>query len=328
GTGTAAAPFCTIQAGVDAAAPGDTVEVSDPPVQGYKAPVTISASGTAAAPIDIVANPATQSVDTGYPFIFQVNATPSFTFSGAHYIDFSGFGILNYTQTGVIAVQDSSNITIDTVGFREGSGDVSIDGASRGITITRSMLGGISIGSGASGITLAEDNLDALAPIAATDVDGLTVTNDTILRGCGSGVDVEGTSQNVSIENNIISDNFGVGPGLTGEGANCSGGTGTSTTAAGAVVSVSAGSAPNTTSDYNDIFTLPSNESAVYSWNGTVYQTLAPFTTATGQGVNDIAGDPWPSQNLPNSYASNPNPLDEGSPAIDSGNANAPGIQP
>lgn len=328
GSGTAAVPFCNIQAGVNAAAAGDTVEVMKPSVygsQGYKQPVTISSSGTAQAPINIVASQPTQQVDTGAPFIFQLaTGGPFFTFNGASNVRLYGFPILNYTATPVIGIQNSSNIDIDTIGYKEGSGDVTIDGASSGITISRSVLGGVSIGSGASNIALVENYLDATAPIAATSVNGLTITGNTVRRGCPSGIDVEGTSQNVSIENNIVTDDWGWDPSRASSAGNCMvNSIAPPNTNDSPEITVSQGSAAHTVSDYNDIFTWQSNQAPAYSWNGAVYQTVAQFNAATKQGAHDIDVSPWP---IDASFADPHSALLEGSPAIDSGDANAPGL--
>ena len=327
GTGNAAAPFCNIQAGVNAATPGDTVEVMKPSVygsQGYKQAVTISKSGTAQAPISIVASEPTHTVDTGAPFIFETTGAPAFTFNGASNIKLYGFPILNYTATPLIEIQNSANIAVDTIGYAEGSGDITIDGASSGITISRSVLGGVSIGSGASSISLIENHLDATAPIAATSVNGLTITNNTMLRGCPSGIDVEGTSQNVAIENNIVTDGWGWDPSRASGAGNCAPGSAAPPNTGDAPeITVSAGSAAHTTADYNDIFTWQSNKAPAYSWNGVVYQSVAQFSAATGQGVHDIDASPWPINTNANYGES---ALSEGSPAIDSGDANAPGL--
>ncbi len=337
GSGTLAVPFCNIQAGVNAASPGDTVDVLKPGPFGYKQPVVISKSGTAAAPITIVADPVTQVVDTGYPFIFQTVAnTASFTFDGASNVKLDGFPILNYTGAPVIAVQKSSNITIDRMTYKEGSGNVTIDGASSGVTLSRSKLGGVAIGSGAANVSLIEDYLDAadeggstvVSPIAATNINGLTITNDTLIHGCPSAIDIEGTSHNVSIENNIVTDGWGWNPAMESGVGNCAPNSiAPPNTGDAPEITVSAGSAAHTTTDYNDIFSWQSTQDAAYSWNGVTYQTPAALTAATGQGAHDSTDSPWPNYGLPVQAEDFPTPT-EGSAAIDSADANAPGLLP
>lgn len=51
GSGTQAAPFCTIQAAADIVSPGQTVEITPTGAQRYIQPVTITRSGTAQQPI-------------------------------------------------------------------------------------------------------------------------------------------------------------------------------------------------------------------------------------------------------------------------------------
>jgi hypothetical protein len=63
---------------------------------------------------------------------------------------------------------------------------------------------------------------------------------------------------------------------------------------------------------------MPTKPAAEYDWAGTTYAGPTAFTAATGQGAHDLDADP-----MITTYA-RPLPA-EGSPAIDSANADAPG---
>ena len=333
GSGTAAAPFCSIQAGVNAASAGDTVIVSSSLNRTYQAGTVISKSGSDGSPITIVSNPAQHYQSNGNPLIWMTSGSSAFTLNGASHIVIRGFAILNYASAPLVQVQNSTDVTLDGIDGAGsandgGSAAVTVDGASSAVTISRSMLSGVTVSSGAANVTVTTNRLFGnfgQTPILATGVNGLSVTSNTVQRACPSGIDVEGTSQQVSIENNIVIDDWGWGPGISGGYRDCAGVV-SGTTPAKPEVTVSAGSAAQTTSDYNDLYTWPTNNTAMYSWNGATYPGLAAFTAATGQGTHDLASLPWPAQQQANPYPTADLPLTEGSPAIDSGDANAPGL--
>ena len=339
GAGSLAAPFCTIQAGVNAASAGDTVVVSRSATSGpYLHGATISKSGAAGAPISIIADPAQQYSSTGgNPLIWMTTGgTPGFTISGANHIVIHGFAILNYTSAPLVAIQNSTDVTADAIDGAGsandgGSGAVTVDGSSSTVTVSRSWLSGVEVSSGAAHVTVTTNRIGGhigLAVVRATSVNGLNVTSNTIERACSSGIDVEGASQQVSIENNIVIDDWGFGPTISGGFVDCAGRVPTVSnppTPAQPEVTVSAESAAQTVTDYNDLYTWRTNNTAMYSWNGAVYQTLAAFTAATGQGTHDLDSLAWPNAAMSENYPREPGPLVEGSPAIDSGDANAPG---
>jgi hypothetical protein len=130
--GTQDAPFATIQRGVNLARAGDTISVADGTygpngrytcgIQcgSYSAPVTISYSGTASAPITIAAqNKWGATLDCQLPYGYSGDGTDGiqacdayFFFQGsASYITISGFDIQRAFWTGAMVNQNNSHIS-------------------------------------------------------------------------------------------------------------------------------------------------------------------------------------------------------------------------
>lgn len=323
GTGTSAAPFCTLQAGVDAATAGNTVEVSG---GGLYAPVTISNSGTAAAPITIEGQTAS-STYIGSPS-GTADPAPGFTLDGAAYVNISHFTVTGASLQAA-TVTDSNNVTLDSIKATLGTSALTADqpgievaGSSSDITISRGQFRSgprtapaVQIDAGSSGdvfttnelidsaTTLATTNPAMIAVLGATNT---AITSNTVDLGvqCDAAVSVSGASGGSTIENNILE---------TTE-ADCE-----AAPAATALVSVSESAASPVTADYNLLFPQlgGAGELDYYSWNGTLYSTLSAFTATTGEGSHDLAADPQFYYGTHNPSAS--------SPAINSANSAAPG---
>ena len=101
GTGTAAAPFCTINAAAQKATAGKTVSVA---AGTYPEQVTVASSGTAIAPIVFTVAPGATVTVTG--------AADGFSVPGRSWVTIHGFTVTATTSHG-ISVTNSSNITID-----------------------------------------------------------------------------------------------------------------------------------------------------------------------------------------------------------------------
>lgn len=322
GAGTEADPFCSIQDAVNAAVSGDTVEILGD--QGYTSDesVTVSTSG-----ISIV----------GGDNAFEVaqNGAPSFVLNGVTDVTLSNLSLHGPGQNvPAVEILGSSHVTLDSdyivdgyAGNDQEGTAVEIDGASSDVSVTRTYLStfysapsdpGAVVESGASGITFASDIL-AGAGISATGVAGLDVAGNTIQRGCDSGIDVEGGSTGVFLENNLIEDaNPNTDYAIAGYPSQCQ--------QVGASwdpdVTVSADSTAGTTTEYNDFYVYGTDGTAEYSWAGTPYTSLSAFQSAAGQGAQDKL-DPVEA----NDYAlgdvdAN---LATGSTAINSANISAPG---
>ena len=108
GPGTQAEPFCNLQPAVDATVPGDTVLIA----AGQYAPVTITKSGTAAAPITIKGTAALGSFVVIADSASPTQAT-ALAFSGVSYVTVSNLnteGVARYAT-----LTDSSHVTLDSL---------------------------------------------------------------------------------------------------------------------------------------------------------------------------------------------------------------------
>jgi len=325
GAGTQASPYCSLQDGVSAAASGDTIDVSGSSNASFTTPVTVTTSN-----ISIV------GVGTGVLMSMSSNLGAStLTLRGVTGVTVSNMGFVS-PQFG-IAVVGSSGVTL--------SGDyldaLSIDGASSGVSVTRSFLAAFdgepyaqqsTIASGASGITFAGD-VFAGTGIQATGVTGLDITGNTIQRGCNPGVDIEGTSTSVFLENDLIENGNDetATSGGGGSGANASWCIAVKTFSPSVIVA--AGSTPGVTTDYNDFYTVGGYPAAplptvLYDWSGTSYPTLAQFQSAVPtQAAHDTFDTIGASLAfvMPGVQQYVNGPPIWGSPAIGSANPSAPG---
>ncbi|GAA0661188.1 hypothetical protein GCM10010193_10290 [Kitasatospora atroaurantiaca] len=308
GTGTVRQPFCTITAASAAARPGDTVMVE----QGnYPESATISAIGTATAPITFVAV-------GSHVFIGAAGAGitgNAITVSHAQHVVLRGLTAVASTALA-IQVGDSSDITIDG-GATDGS--IEIDGTSSGVTISRESViahansAAVQVDAGAVRTVVTADNVMSWfghrPGVQVTDAPGTEIISNTVITACNGGIELDGTSSGSTVENNIIDTSFGPSPGACKTPANAT------------AITVASGSTSGTVTDYN-LFN-PVSAGAFYSWAGTDYATPGAFAAATGQGTHDIAADPKLTGNG-TGYTQWYAPADT-SPAIDSANANAPG---
>ncbi len=307
GTGTQAVPFCGIQAAANVAQPGQTVQIAFGNGS-YPGEVDITRSGSQSAPITFT------SVNRQRPVVG--NSSPHmFTITGAHDIVIAGFSA-DTTDAGIL-ITDSSRIDIDQV-FLGGtaaattpSDGVDIVGRSSGVTISRDVVqahrgNGIAVGDGVTGTTLTTDAVMSNGGngITVSNAPNTVLTSNTVTNNCGTGVLITGASTGTALANNIIANN--AEPTL-GNGIPCS-------APAGPELSVAATSVPQSTADYDIV--NPNQPVAPYNWGGVTYPNAAALTGATGQGANDL--------NLAPGLSSGFAPM-EGSPAIDSANANAPG---
>jgi hypothetical protein len=270
GTGTQAAPYCSLQAAANAASPGDTVSITGTP--GYYGAaygnLTISKSGTAAAPITFAA--------TGTTYTMM----GALTVSGS-YVNVSGlYAVTSGTGTG-IRVNGSHDALNSVWAVGNNAPAVIFGGTASADTLSRSDVDeygattAAQILSGASGIVLTTNQISNIQIDGAVTGDTVTVngaantdvTSNTILVPCNGGLGVTG-STHTSIENNIVE---GIDACTSSDPAN---------------LSVDSASASSTTLDYNELSQMANNVNP-YSWAGKTYATQSAFHTATGQGAHD-----------------------------------------
>lgn len=325
GTGTQAAPFCSLQHGVDAAVSGDTVRV-DGKDEGVSPPSDMEA-------VVVHTSGLTLTGGTNTPQILSFNnaaGKPALTLDGVSDVTVSHLSFNGGNAPGLL-VKGSSRITLDS-DHLDGSGGnaLTIDGTSSAISVTRShasmfypVAGSatISVAAGAKNITLAgnlvsgatTDNsqtiYQATGGIAATGVQGLNVTGNTVQRGCLPGIAVDGASTAVSIQNNLLVETAAVAACDSGQPA----------------LTVSAESAPATTTDYNDFYAESATGAGPYRWAGTAYPTVAAFQAAQTQGAHDTVETVAPQQVNSGSDWGVAYALQTGSAAIGTANQSAPG---
>ena len=321
GTGTAANPYCNVQDAVNAASSGDTIDVAGSIGYFSQGAVTITTSDLT------IVGTSTQS------WIGDTSG-PALTIDGASNVTISNMMLSSYDGANVV-IENSSGVTFDSDyigGGNQAHQGLTIDGSSSDITISRTYVdtmrwdsgySAVSIASGAKNVTLASD-LIAASGIVASGVDGLDIAGNTIQRGCDSGIDVEGTSTAVYLENNVLEDtNPSFDYAMGGYQSACtSGGYSWSPD-----ITVASGSTASTTADYNDFDVYGSDATDPYSWGGTAYTSLTSFRSATSQGVHDT--------NDTTSFTSVFERPNEGStiqetppvtsPAVNSANLSAPG---
>ncbi|MFI6155317.1 right-handed parallel beta-helix repeat-containing protein [Kitasatospora sp. NPDC051170] len=297
GGGTQDQPFCTVQAAVDAAQPGQTVQVKSGGE--YLESVTVKHSGLPGQPItvkaDIPYGTPTTTLGIAPGKVGVPPAAHALVFSGVHDITVSGFR-LEAAQESVL-VQDSERITLNrdtilggnpafngTSSFPGPTPALRITGKSNATTVSRSTVAslgtvGVAVEAGVTGTVVTTNNIgdNAAGGITVTDAPGTVVASNTFAENCGNDVLLTGNSSGSTVVNNVITK---VPAGHCSDPALKSA----------AALSVSADSVTGTRVDYNSI--VPAAAGGVgYQWGATSYTTAADFR-ATGQGAHDNAVNP------------------------------------
>ncbi|MBS2965095.1 right-handed parallel beta-helix repeat-containing protein [Actinocrinis puniceicyclus] len=328
GDGSQANPYCNLQDAVNAAVSGDTVDALGDGNGYFMNTLTVATSG-----ISIV------GVGGQNPGIFPElgnGGKPALVIDGASNVTISNL-FMSAFNAPAVEVMGSSNLTFDSDSVTEagfGSADTfTIDGSSSDVTVSRTFLdngtwtapghAAVSIAAGASGVTLATDAISATG-IKATGVNGLNVVGNTIERACAGGIDVEGASSGVYLENNLLEDanNQTDGGYSGGEISQCT----ANNLPWSPSITVSADSSTHTTADYNAFHSYGTDDTEPYAWAGTGYATLAAFRSAVGQGAHDAVDTTEPMWvYFPDAgWPMDARPI-TGSTAINSANAGAPG---
>ncbi|WP_441250160.1 PKD domain-containing protein [Kitasatospora sp. McL0602] len=304
GAGTEARPFCTVQAGADAAEPGQTVLVDA--AYRYTESVHITHSGEPGKPVTLKGRPAKYHPRVAIgPNDYNRNV---FVLSNVHDVTLQGFVVDGTTKEAVL-VADSARVVLDgddLQGVNEFLGtpaavSVRLTGATEDTVVSHSQLGGPFHGSslvvekGVTGTVVTTNNMlsGTAESIRVTDAPGTVITGNTLAGVDAPAIALNGDSAGATIENNVVSlqkRTYGNNSSVVG-------------------LSVSAGSVAGTKADYN-LFSIDGGSPA-YSWDGTAYREQRDFTAASAQGAHDIVGD-WSQPGLM-------------SGAIDSADASAPG---
>jgi len=281
---SAAIPYCTIQAAVDVATvPGDTVIVG----AGIYNPFTVTASGTASAPITIEGR--SQEFTRVTDSTPTEDSAPTVSVSGASYVNIENLDLyLQYFESAV-QISNSNHVTVDSTNI-EGSGDL-ISGATVGITsssyitISRNTLGSNSSAAAVSAQGGSHNVITTNDVRGTTDGAGImldqstdaAITSNTVIANCTDIVDVLDGSTSASVENNVLT-----------------GGESTDACQSGPTsrygLRVNATSVTGTTANFNNIASASGGTYIEpYSWNGTDFSSTAAFNTATGQAAHDNA---------------------------------------
>lgn len=233
----------------------------------------------------------------------------------------SGNTVHHVTDSGIYVNGTSGDVTVsgnttylNARGYQRAAAGIDV----RGPNV--SVIGNVSHDNEDSGIQFYTGASDVLAAGNVTynngdhgiddlNVDGGTIVGNTVYRNCTSGINVEGTSANYLVENNIAVDNA-VYPAYNG--ISCSRRAGN--------IGVWDSAPSTTTADRNIVYL--SKTGVMYAW-GTTFTSLAAMRTASGQEAHGLQQDPKFVAPAAWDLA-----LQPGSPAIDSADSGVTGWQP
>ncbi|MEP6624382.1 MAG: right-handed parallel beta-helix repeat-containing protein, partial [Acidimicrobiia bacterium] len=355
GTGTAAAPFCTISAAALKVTAGKTVSVASGT---YPEKVTVTVSGTATAPVTFAAAPGASVTISG--------GTNGFSISGQHSVVIRGFSVTGTTGEG-ITVSAANDITIDANHVSDAgqptSGLTAFGIKATGVTQSR-ITANITDHNSNAGISLATSSNDntisgnvsfanargyvrAAAGIDIRNSTGNQVSRNTVHDNEDSGINAwtgldDGSNafvNNVSYANgdhgidvhnatdarvvaNTVYANSDSGIEMTTSTGtvlanNVSVDNGINSPRTSGNIRVDSPSAPTTT--VNDDLVFLRTPGVVIDWDGVRYASVAAFRSGTGQESRGIEADPRFVSIASNNYR-----LTAGSPAIDAADSGAP----
>ncbi|MER5637792.1 PKD domain-containing protein [Kitasatospora sp. NPDC002227] len=316
GPGTKAQPFCTVQAAADAVQPGQTVKVGP---GNYAEQVSLTRSGTADHPITFDGG--------GILAPARIGATQQhgLTVTGAAYVTVRGF-LVNGTAEAVV-LDHTDHVTLD--GNRIGAGSLSnmapatvrLTGGPTATTLSRNHVYGssyrtVSVEAGATGTVLTGNSVISYASadtVVVTDAPGTVITNNSVQTDCGTALSLAGSSAGATVANNILAG---------GDRAIVAAVCDQLPTKLAVAATAEAGTrvSYNLLNPYVSAYGGTFGRGTAYRWGGKDFSTVADFTTASGQGAHDLIADPKLSVS-PTGMS-----VQAGSPAIDSGDADAPGV--
>ncbi|MFD0571935.1 PKD domain-containing protein [Kitasatospora gansuensis] len=282
GSGSIAQPYCTIQAAVNAAKPGQTVLV----VNGrYGEKVTVTRSGEPGLPITIKSGTGVKPrVGVTTPDLVD----HAFVLTNVHDVTVQGFRTVPTLAESVL-VSGSQRIVVDQLELQSPEGSaapaIRVTGASGAVTVSRNRIGGwngggVAVDAGVTGavVTTNAITFGRTAGILVTDAPGTVITGNTVVAQFAPGISLAGASSGSVVRNNIIADGDSYNAAVNAEAEQT------------VELSVSAGSVPGTTADHNSLWSH--GESPAYSWGGQKYRAPAEFAAASGQGKADLLERP------------------------------------
>ncbi|MFI6147189.1 PKD domain-containing protein [Streptomyces sp. NPDC051109] len=296
GSGSQAAPFCTIAAAVKAVRPGQTVRIKPGT---YDEAVTIDRSGEPGKPIGFVPD-----AEAGSPARVSLRSGRGLTISGASHVVVRGITVAAPLQVGRSGDVELDRITAGAGRDVPGGNGVVVGDGSADVRITRSSLQGVRIDGGSRNTVLARNVISGIsaAALSVTDAPGSVVTNNTLRGVCSATLALGGNSTGSAVFNNVVFTYARTGYCTSDDARN--------------PFLVAQSATAGTRADYNLIAGSAGPEPA-YSWAGGAYKDPAAFQAGTGQGAHDIL--------TPSSAGVGPV---DGSPTIDSADPTAPGVLP
>ncbi|AUY49738.1 right-handed parallel beta-helix repeat-containing protein [Streptomyces sp. CB01881] len=310
GTGTQAAPYCTVGAAAAVVQPGQTVDIADGT---YSESLTITRSGTAEAPITFRAKKNDDHTPGGgVRFGAWDKPINGFTVKGAEHLRFENLSIVGTFQKTSLVVDGARDVAFDNVSVTGGLG-AHITNASDKVTLGRGDIytqgPAITVDGGSTGTVVTTNMVqpnynDEMTGILVKDAPGTVVVSNTIGSRCFPGIVLDGASSGAVVENNVVDTARDSDKSCDAQAARATG------------ITVGADSTRDTKVDYNVVDSRSGG--AAYQWAGTAFTTQDQFTANTGQGAHDFVAPSW-SQKGPNA------PLNH---TVDSADETAPGMLP
>ncbi|MFI6844958.1 right-handed parallel beta-helix repeat-containing protein [Kitasatospora sp. NBC_00085] len=309
GTGTEAAPYCTVGAAAAVVQPGQTVEIADGT---YNETLTITRSGTAEAPVTFHAKkPGPEYPGAGVRLGGWDKPVDGFFVKGAEHVRFANLAIAPGYQKPSLVVDGARDVVFDGLNVYGGESARITNGSDK-VVLGRSSVNtagpGLIVDGGSTGTVVTTNTLEPTSAdkgtgILVKDAPNTVVVSNSMNTRCTPGIVLDGTSTGAVVENNVVDAAADLDKSCGDKAAKATGIT-VAQSATGAKV------------DYNVVDSRSGG--AAYNWTGTAYATQAAFTAATGQGAHDFVVPSW-SQKGPNA------PLDH---TVDSADESAPGMLP
>lgn len=298
GPGSEAVPLCTLQVAADVAQAGQVVSV-----RGKHRGVGISSAGTAEAPV-VFDGGGTASISAT-----TLADEVAVQFWHARHVVVRNFTIRGAGYAGVRLV-NSHHVTVEGNDVGAAGAGVRVEEGSTAAAVVKNRIGqsfgeAIRVDGGADHLIGGNHASEAgHLGVVVTDAPWTAVVGNTVLRACATGMSITGDATGSTVANNIIAYTLG-----TEQNARCA--------AAATELRVDGTAAAGLTADHNVVYRR--HTLAPYDWAARAFTDAAVLSAESGQGAHDVNAEPGLDLD---GFAPVPR---EGSPAIDSANADAPG---